>query len=60
MPRAALARLVCLFYGGRVDKGKLDKGELDKVQNYLRRLFGNPEIGLMPRMQRADMAVGDC
>jgi len=39
-----------------VDKGKLDKGELDKVQNYLRRLFGNPEISLMPRMQRADMA----
>lgn len=39
-----------------MDKGKLDKGELDKVQNYLRRLFGNPEISLTPRMQRADMA----
>jgi hypothetical protein len=34
----------------------VDKGELDKVQNYLRRLFGNPEIRLAPRMQRQDMA----
>jgi len=34
----------------------VDKSELDKVQNYLRRLFGNPEIRLAPRMQRQDMA----
>lgn len=34
----------------------MDKSELDKVQNYLRRLFGNPEIRLVPRMQRDDMA----
>jgi hypothetical protein len=34
----------------------VDKSELDKVQNYLRRLFGNPEIRLVPRMQRDDMA----
>ena len=34
----------------------MDKSELDKVQNYLRRLFGNPEIRLVPRMQRQDMA----
>ncbi|HLL28497.1 MAG TPA: DUF3126 family protein [Xanthobacteraceae bacterium] len=34
----------------------MDKGELEKVQNYLRGLFGNPEIRLTPRMQRQDMA----
>ena len=34
----------------------MDKDELDKVQNYLRRTFGNPEINLTPRMQRTDMA----
>jgi hypothetical protein len=34
----------------------VDKGELEKVQNYLRGLFGNPEIRLTPRMQRQDMA----
>jgi Protein of unknown function (DUF3126) len=34
----------------------VDKSELDSVQNYLRRLFGNPEIRLAPRMQRQDMA----
>jgi len=39
-----------------VNKSGFDKGEIEKVQNYLRRLFGNPEISLMPRMQRADMA----
>jgi hypothetical protein len=42
--------------GARVDKSVLDKSELDKVQNYLRRLFGNPEINLTPRMRREDMA----
>ncbi len=39
-----------------MDKNKFDKGEIEKVQNYLRRLFGNPEINLTPRMQREDMA----
>ena len=34
----------------------MDKDELEKVQHYLRRLFGNPEINLTPRMQRKDMA----
>jgi Protein of unknown function (DUF3126) len=34
----------------------VEKSELDKVQNYLRRTFGNPEIRLAPRMQREDMA----
>jgi len=34
----------------------VEKSELDKVQNYLRRLFGNPEIRLVPRMRREDMA----
>lgn len=39
-----------------MDKSGFDKGEIEKVQNYLRRLFGNPEISLTPRMQREDMA----
>ena len=39
-----------------MNKSALDKSELEKVQNYLRRLFGNPEIKLAPRMQREDMA----
>jgi len=34
----------------------VEKSELDKVQNYLRRLFQNPEIRLAPRAQRQDMA----
>jgi hypothetical protein len=34
----------------------VDPSELEKVQNYLRRLFGNPEIKLTPRMRREDMA----
>ena len=34
----------------------MDPSELEKVQNYLRRLFGNPEIKLTPRMRREDMA----
>ena len=34
----------------------MEKNELDKVQNYLRRLFDNPEIRLVPRMRREDMA----
>jgi hypothetical protein len=42
--------------GVRVDKSAFDKNELEKVQNYLRRLFGNPEINLTPRMRREDMA----
>ena len=40
----------------------MDKSELDQVQNYLRRLFRNPEIRLSPRAQRPDMAefyIGD-
>ena len=39
-----------------MDKNGFDKGEIEKVQNYLRRLFGNPEINLTPRMRREDMA----
>jgi len=39
-----------------VNKSELDKSELEKVQNYLRQLFGNPEINLTPRMRRQDMA----
>jgi hypothetical protein len=34
----------------------VEKSELDQVQNYLRRLFRNPEIRLIPRAQRPDMA----
>ena len=34
----------------------MEKSELDQVQNYLRRLFRNPEIRLIPRAQRPDMA----
>ena len=34
----------------------MEKSELDQVQNYLRRLFRNPEIRLSPRAQRPDMA----
>jgi len=34
----------------------VDQSELEKVRNYLRRLFGNPEINLTPRMRREDMA----
>ncbi len=34
----------------------MEKSELDQVQNYLRRLFRNPEIRLLPRAQRPDMA----
>jgi hypothetical protein len=34
----------------------VEKSELDQVQNYLRRLFRNPEIRLSPRAQRPDMA----
>jgi hypothetical protein len=40
----------------------VEKSELDQVQNYLRRLFRNPEIRLSPRAQRPDMAefnIGD-
>ena len=34
----------------------MEKSELDQVQNYLRRLFRNPEIRLAPRAQKPDMA----
>jgi hypothetical protein len=34
----------------------VERSELDQVQNYLRRLFRNPEIRLSPRAQRPDMA----
>jgi hypothetical protein len=34
----------------------VDKSELDQVQNYLRRLFHNSEIRLLPRAQREDLA----
>jgi hypothetical protein len=34
----------------------VEKSELGQVQNYLRRLFHNPEIRLAPRAQRQDMA----
>ncbi|HVT56326.1 MAG TPA: DUF3126 family protein [Xanthobacteraceae bacterium] len=40
----------------------MERSELDQVQNYLRRLFRNPEIRLVPRAQRPDMAefnIGD-
>jgi hypothetical protein len=35
---------------------RVEKSELDQVQNYLRRLFRNPEIRLSPRAQKPDMA----
>lgn len=34
----------------------MEKSELEQVQNYLRRLFRNPEIRLTPRAQKPDMA----
>ncbi len=34
----------------------MERSELEQVQNYLRRLFRNPEIRLSPRAQRPDMA----
>jgi predicted RNA-binding protein with PUA domain len=34
----------------------VEKPELDKVQGYLHRLFGNPDIRLTARPQRDDMA----
>jgi hypothetical protein len=34
----------------------VEKTELDRVQNYLRRLFGNPEIRVAARPQREDLA----
>lgn len=34
----------------------MEKSELEQVQNYLRRLFRNPEIRLAPRAQKPDMA----
>lgn len=35
---------------------RVEKSELEQVQNYLRRLFRNPEIRLTPRAQKPDMA----
>lgn len=35
---------------------RVEKSELEQVQNYLRRLFRNPEIRLVPRAQKPDMA----
>ena len=34
----------------------MEKTELDRVQNYFRRLFGNPEIRVAARPQREDLA----
>ena len=34
----------------------MEKAELDRVQNYLKRLFGNPEIRVTARPQREDLA----
>ncbi len=34
----------------------MEKAELDRVQNYLRRLFGNLEIRVTARPQREDLA----
>ena len=34
----------------------MEKAELDRVRNYLRRLFGNPEIRVTARPQREDLA----
>ncbi len=37
----------------------MERSELDRVQSYLRRLFRNPEIRLVPRAQKPDMAEFD-
>ena len=34
----------------------MEKQELDRVQNYLRRLFGNPGIRVMARPKKEDSA----
>jgi hypothetical protein len=34
----------------------VEKPELDRVTNYLRRLFGNPNIRVMPRPKKEDSA----
>ncbi len=34
----------------------MEKTELDRVQNYLRRLFGNPNIRVMARPKKEDSA----
>lgn len=34
----------------------MDRSELDRITNYLRRLFGNPNIRVMPRPKKEDSA----
>jgi hypothetical protein len=34
----------------------VDRSELDRITNYLRRLFGNPNIRVMPRPKKEDSA----
>jgi hypothetical protein len=34
----------------------VEKPELDRITNYLRRLFGNPNIRVMPRPKKEDSA----
>jgi hypothetical protein len=34
----------------------VEKSELDRITNYLRRLFGNPNIRVMPRPKKEDSA----
>ncbi|MEX2127369.1 MAG: DUF3126 family protein [Xanthobacteraceae bacterium] len=34
----------------------MEKSELDRITNYLRRLFGNPNIRVMPRHKKEDSA----
>jgi hypothetical protein len=34
----------------------VEKSELDRITNYLRRLFGNPNIRVMPRPKKDDSA----
>ena len=34
----------------------MEKTELDRITNYLRRLFGNPNIRIMPRPKKDDSA----
>jgi hypothetical protein len=35
---------------------RVEKAELERIQNYLRRLFGNPAIRVMARPKKEDSA----
>jgi hypothetical protein len=41
---------------GNSRESAVEKSELDRVTNYLRRLFGNPNIRIMPRPKKEDSA----